>query len=149
MKVLVSACLAGEGFSGYCAVMEWSSVQEERPSCATSGGQSVGSAGRFLVVVPLVMAKSEDTSVQVRHLHCGSSSVSMLPMYAGREGPRRSTSWYSRFAIGTQNNAFGKFGHGLCFRVLCLLWLYRSRRHLFVLQTSVRDVEIDCSIAML
>lgn len=42
MKVLVSDWSCGEGDSGYCAVIEWSSVQELRPSCSTSGGQSEG-----------------------------------------------------------------------------------------------------------
>ena len=47
-----------------------SRVQEERPSCATSGGQSLGRAGgsvvRFLDLPP--RAKRADMSLHVRHL---------------------------------------------------------------------------------
>lgn len=38
----VSACNCGDGCEGYCAVIECSKVQEARPSCSTSGGQSEG-----------------------------------------------------------------------------------------------------------
>lgn len=65
----VSAWRAGGASLGYVAVMECSSVQEERPRAATSGGQSVGSAGgpaSFLVFLPI--AKRADISLQVRHL---------------------------------------------------------------------------------
>jgi hypothetical protein len=71
MKVRVSDCRVRSGLSGYCAVMEWSSVQEERPRASTSGGQSEGSAGGAVVLdlgAPLVMASQEDTLVHVRQL---------------------------------------------------------------------------------
>ena len=67
------------------AVMEWSSVQDERPSASTSGGQSGGIVGADAVavvaaaaVVPvalpgfavsfLAMAIHDATLVQLRHL---------------------------------------------------------------------------------
>ena len=75
-------------FSGYVAAIECRSVQVERPSCSTSGGQSEGSslgegvaaaasAGVEVVVLVLaelfmsacfVNARHEATEVQVRHL---------------------------------------------------------------------------------
>jgi hypothetical protein len=42
MKVRRSACSRAEGSAGYVAAIECSSVQVERPSCSTSGGQSRG-----------------------------------------------------------------------------------------------------------
>ena len=70
MKVFVSDWRAGDGVSGYCAVMECKSVQEERPSCVTSGGQSVGRAAGAEAgfLVDLAIANQEETSVQVRQL---------------------------------------------------------------------------------
>ena len=50
------------------AVIECRRVQELRPRAVTSGGQSERGFGGALVV-DLVMANQEDTSVQVRHLY--------------------------------------------------------------------------------
>lgn len=53
--------------------MEWSRVQDERPSASTSGGQSAGSVGAVedAVVVPgflPAIANKDATSLHVRHL---------------------------------------------------------------------------------
>lgn len=37
----ISVCCSVVAFVGYVAVMEWRSVQVDRPSCSTSGGHSV------------------------------------------------------------------------------------------------------------
>jgi hypothetical protein len=42
MNCVTLDCSAGVGCVGYCAAMEWRRVQDERPSCSTSGGQSLG-----------------------------------------------------------------------------------------------------------
>jgi hypothetical protein len=66
----VSVCNEGSGFSGYVAVIECRRVHDERPSWATSGGQSLGSAGgraaRFFLPP---RAKSALMSLHVRQLH--------------------------------------------------------------------------------
>jgi hypothetical protein len=55
-------------------VMEWSSVQEERPRASTSGGQSEGRTGAAAAAagldleVAFDMANREDTLEHVRHL---------------------------------------------------------------------------------
>lgn len=73
----VSDCSAGVGLRGYVAVMEWRSVQEERPRASTSGGQSAGrevvvdAGATAAAVVGFFLpakAKREATSLQVRQL---------------------------------------------------------------------------------
>jgi hypothetical protein len=85
MNVAVSPCSSADGATGYCAVIECSSVQELRPSAAESGGQSRGIL-RFVLVAP-PMAKSELTSLQVRHLgECQSIRVHLVDACAGHGG---------------------------------------------------------------
>lgn len=71
-KPFVSVCNSGVGFTGYVAVIECKRVHEERPRASTSGGQSVGRVGAAAAAVDFgflpAMAKSEATSLQVRHL---------------------------------------------------------------------------------
>jgi hypothetical protein len=43
INCVASCCCCGLGFSGYEAATVWRRVQEERPSCSTSGGHSVES----------------------------------------------------------------------------------------------------------
>jgi hypothetical protein len=62
MKLLTSFCSTGVGCSGYVAAIECSNVQELRPSCTTSGGQSAGAA---VGVVP-VWALSADLLLEVK-----------------------------------------------------------------------------------
>lgn len=50
MKVLTCVCWVGVGDGGYAAAREWRRVQEERPSCSTSGGQ-FDESGRAVVAV--------------------------------------------------------------------------------------------------
>lgn len=55
----------GEGLLGYEALREWRSVQVERPSCSTSGGQSVGS-GEVVVPGAVVVALLRDLDAPVK-----------------------------------------------------------------------------------
>lgn len=81
INCFVSFCRSGVGRTGYVAVIECSSVQEARPSCSTSGGQSAGgrrsevsSAGGAVVDIEagvlifcFVMDAHEAKEVQLRH----------------------------------------------------------------------------------
>ena len=77
-KDFVSDWRAGEGVTGYVAVMEWSRVQLERPRASTSGGQSLSDVGGAttaaavgLEVWPFAMdvhALKAGPEVQERHL---------------------------------------------------------------------------------
>lgn len=62
MKVRRSACSRAEGSAGYVAAIECSSVQVERPSCSTSGGQS---RGMVRVVAAPVVATAAVAAVAV------------------------------------------------------------------------------------
>ena len=57
MNCLTWPCSVGVGETGYEAAIEWRSVQDERPSCSTSGGQSEGGAAvtSLLAVPPFVV----------------------------------------------------------------------------------------------
>lgn len=61
-----SDCCVAEGASGYCAAMEWRSVQELRPSASESGGQS--GAGFAALRVDFVWEAQEAKEVQLRQL---------------------------------------------------------------------------------
>jgi hypothetical protein len=62
---LTLLCSLGLGFSGYIAVIECKSVQLDRPSSSTSGGQSFAGA---VVLIFLVEDVKSESDVQVRHL---------------------------------------------------------------------------------
>lgn len=57
MNCFTWLCSVGVGVTGYEAVIEWRSVQEDRPSCSTSGGQSDGgpAAARTLAGAPFAI----------------------------------------------------------------------------------------------
>lgn len=81
-------CVSGGAFSGYVAAMLWRSVQVDRPSSSTSGGQSdagvvIGTTG--LVVLPVedfIIAIHAADDVQVRHL----TVLSVIDSMASRLG---------------------------------------------------------------
>lgn len=67
MNCCTCDCSAGVGDSGYEAVREWRSVQEERPSCSMSGGQSLGKAAGF-DDIDLETEEKSEKDVQDRQL---------------------------------------------------------------------------------
>lgn len=71
MNCLAWLCSVGVGDTGYVAVMEWRRVQEERPSCSTSGGQSVGGAEltAIALVIPFLCEVKSASELHVRQLH--------------------------------------------------------------------------------
>lgn len=69
MNDVASSCSACDGVSGYCAVIECSSVHDDRPSCSTSGGQSTGGPVRIeRDLEDLPKEEKSAKEVQERHL---------------------------------------------------------------------------------
>jgi hypothetical protein len=84
----------GVGESGYVAAMEWRSVQLERPSSTTSGGQSVGGGlgAVFFLEAWDMRAEKADRSLQARQL--GGKGVRRPVMRRGwAEGNVRFAVW--------------------------------------------------------
>lgn len=103
MKDLTSACSLADGFAGYCAVMECSSVQDARPSCSTSGGQSGGGpVGRERVLEDFPKDEKSAKVVQARHLfHFGQHIFDPPTSVAEVEN--------IRFAILAHHHSLGQF----------------------------------------